>query len=82
MPSFFGAETIEDAHSDCAGPKVLSSSNLVVYVFSSLRAFGPARIGSKRNGSVTGSANSIRCLAVLILPRRSSNMNSDFDNML
>lgn len=47
---------------------MLSTSILVIFVFSNPRAFGPARYVAECTGGVVGFVNSIRCLAVVIVP--------------
>lgn len=67
--SFFGANTIGVAQSDCAGSMMFIHSFLSIFAYSNLRAFGPRRYNGELVGQTFVDVSSIRCLAILIRPK-------------
>lgn len=61
---------------------MLSSSILVLSFFFKARDTGPAQHRSRCTGGVVGYTGSLRCLAVVIVPRCRSQMDSNSANIL
>lgn len=74
MPSYFGANTIDNAHSDCTGSKTIIRIILLISVLSNSHPFGTSWKWSGMWWRTTSEFSSMRCLAMPIWHKYASNV--------